>query len=122
MSFRDALAGLTDAVFEAFGEKADDGSPAAWLHPLNGAAASAVRAYVAHGVDTEDLFGGAAVKIAGASATIKVPYVDAPELAQNDVVEITAGRDAGRWRILGAPRRPGRGEVWLAPVQQAPAP
>ncbi len=112
--FADHLAGMTDAVFETFGE------PGGGLLHRDGLAAIPIRVSIERG--TGQVGGWAERDLVVGRSTARVPFADIASLVEGDEIEIPAGRNAGRWRVAEAAERPGGGSRWVVQVDPVPAP
>lgn len=106
--FDDAVAGLTDAVCETFGRTGPDGGlPILW--PADGSDPVRVRLTMDRGLVSETLAGAMVVR---PQITGRIPVADAASVRAGDELDV----GAERFRIAGAPERPGAGVRWVFPL------
>lgn len=112
--FADHLAGLTEAVFDTFGE------PDGGLLHRAGIPSVPIRVAIERG--TGHVGGWADRDLVVGRATARVPFEDIADLAEGDEIEVQTGRNAGRWRVAEAAERPGAGSRWVAQVDPVAQP
>jgi hypothetical protein len=94
--------GMIDAQFATYGD-------AVPFVPASGVGPATVRVILRRPTDEQTLDTGRIVK---SKPFIKVPFADVAHLVRDDQLD----KDGRRWKIAGAPTRPGDGKVWHADV------
>ena len=112
--FVDHLAGLTEAVFETFGEPGGGLLHRGDLPPIP------IRVSIERG--TGQVGGWSDRDLVVGRSTARVPFEDIADIVEGDVIEVQAGRNSGRWTVAEAAERPGGGSRWVAQVDPVRAP